>query len=515
MESRRTGNGYGLGLLAILILAIVVRLPFLCTRPMWFDEAYTWKLTNRFSWSEMICRTANDVHPPLDYLLSRLWQCLAGDSLIALRLPAMMYGALTILFVFAFAQYATVGANAKSATSLSIWAGGLCALLVNHVRWSQEARMYSLLVLLVVASSYFLWRCLCGAHSKKRDLVGYICTASLMLYVHNFGVFYYACQVAYVVSQMFAPNASLPVKNWRRCFLLAGTPFILYLPWLPVLIHQIGLVREGYWIPDVSFVRAFLVFPELMVAPDLFVDASSIVLILLGVVFFGTVAFACWQGNAFEKYLGFMILCPFILAIVVSVSLTPVLWPRYLLGGMVLFPLLVVSMTIRLLKSRTALIYLSMLAGLLVANVWFHFQKLNDRRGMAAITEFLRKQPDAEQPIVVTRTYLLFPLQYYLRHETSDRKVVGVTKTGLARLDGGSPLMRLNEVIPLAEMSELPDRIWVIDSNAWGYGAEVDLAAEWVETETAPFYAESPHVGWGHIRCREFHRTYRRQVDTM
>lgn len=129
----------------ILLLGFLLRLINL-NQSLWLDEAITalavrdntlWEITTKYS--------PGDFHPPLYYLVVKTWANIFGYSEISLRMPSVIFGTLTILFVF------LIGKKLWS-KKVGIVAGLFLALNPLAVYYSQEARMYSLETLLVSAS---------------------------------------------------------------------------------------------------------------------------------------------------------------------------------------------------------------------------------------------------------------------------------------------------------------------------------------------------------------------------
>lgn len=145
--------------LLILLLATAVRFHALGRQSFWNDEGNTARLSER-SVRLILEGTASDIHPPLYYLILSGWQKLVGTSEFALRSFSAFAGVLTVLFTIQLGRW------------LDGWRVGLVAGLFTAVSppliyYSQEARMYSLLGLLAVASTYVFVQGL-GARDKGR-----------------------------------------------------------------------------------------------------------------------------------------------------------------------------------------------------------------------------------------------------------------------------------------------------------------------------------------------------------
>jgi len=124
----------------ILILGLFFRLISL-NQSLWLDEATT-ALASRLPLTEFFNNfMLADFHPPLYYLIIHYWSLIAGTSEIALRIPSVVFGFLTIYVVYHIAK--ELKFKWPLAPALFLATSGL------HIYYSQEARMYSLVTFLV------------------------------------------------------------------------------------------------------------------------------------------------------------------------------------------------------------------------------------------------------------------------------------------------------------------------------------------------------------------------------
>jgi mannosyltransferase len=162
----------------VVAVATALRLFRLGTKSFWLDEATSVVLARVDShvfMGAIIHRQANMV---LYYLLLRGWICL-GSSEFAVRFLSMAAGVAAIPAIY------LLGARLFGPK-----AGTLAALLLSvhafHVRYSQEARAYSLFMLLTIGSCLFF---LCSLKQPSRNnWVGYTLASTLMVYTQVFGV---------------------------------------------------------------------------------------------------------------------------------------------------------------------------------------------------------------------------------------------------------------------------------------------------------------------------------------
>jgi len=255
----------------ILTLGFLLRLVQLQGRPVWYDEAFA-ILYARLRPALMVSATttpaagtgAADVHPLLYYFSLKSWMELVGSSAFSARFLSVILGMLTVALLWRLAIWC-LGPRTGFAV------GVLAAVNPFHVTYSQEARMYALLGLTCVASTWSFFRALdstpnpapitkdppevprtrgSGAwrplahHPPRWKWWGlYAVASALTLYTHHLGVFFIGG-----LHVLFATH-----RRWwlqlPKLLLADAVALTLFSPWLfGVLPGQIGFVRRGYWL---------------------------------------------------------------------------------------------------------------------------------------------------------------------------------------------------------------------------------------------------------------------------
>ncbi|QDT07421.1 hypothetical protein K227x_58480 [Rubripirellula lacrimiformis] len=492
----------------VVLVGAILRLAYIAERPIWFDEAFTWKLTNDFGWSEMLTRAAGDVHPPLYYMLSRAFQGLIGDSLFSLRYPSFLFGTATIGSLIWLSKKTSMNHPIADRMPLILWPGILLALLAVHVRWSQEARMYALMVMLSVASTHCLWNFIRSDGDRRVSATGFMIASVLLIYTHNFGGIFFASQLGYLFYRLRQDAGQESCVSLRWIGLFAAIPTLAYLPWLPSLLHQIGQVRNEYWIPPLTFERVSLLFSELILSEEYNATTPLIFRVLLSLLFFASLGYAIIRGSEFDRYLVAMILGPYFIAIAISLVLTPILWPRYLLASFALYPIVLVSVLYRLVEAKAAnrvmlLVALGLLVVLSRRSLDFQW-----RRGMQPVAASIIEHSKPSHPVVVARSYLLFETEHWLRNQTPKRRVFVLDNGEAVRFDGGLPLLRDSDVISPETLRERTERAWLIDSTAWNAPLLDSPPLGWRFTRHPAIEGWSPYSAWGRVRCWEIVREH-------
>jgi len=121
-------------LAAFVLLGLVLRSPLL-DRSVWFDEVCM-SGQRIGTWPQLLAVLYTDIHPPLFVLFMYCWNGVFGDSEVALRMPALLAGLLSIPLTY-WSGYRLVGPNA------ALWAAALLMLSPVHIWYSAEARLYA------------------------------------------------------------------------------------------------------------------------------------------------------------------------------------------------------------------------------------------------------------------------------------------------------------------------------------------------------------------------------------
>lgn len=236
-------NQNRLRLLTIIIAAFALRLTLLGRQSLWYDEGVTWLLSQMKSLADLVEWTAADIQPPLYYLLIWSTDILFGHSEWALRFPSALFNTLTVPLVYALARRLFGRGSAPRLAAL------LFAVSPLMVYYSQEARMYSLLVFEAVLTGYLLLNILHPAAAPNRTLrvypLLYGLGAAAALYTHYFAAFLVAVHLLYTVVVLLGrPRQS--ARLLPQTAVMFGLAALLFAPWLPTLLSRLG-DDPSYW----------------------------------------------------------------------------------------------------------------------------------------------------------------------------------------------------------------------------------------------------------------------------
>jgi len=206
---------------------------FYLIQSVWRDEAFSYFMAKP-NLSQVVVNTANDFNPPLYYLLLHFWIKLVGKSDVGLRFLSFLPHLLSVYIAYLIGKKL---ASKKMAVFLSFFTFFNPMLLY----YALEIRMYSWYALFVFITFYFFY---------TKNWKWYIISGVLGLYTHSFFPFIFLAFISY----LFLSGQA----NKKNVFYTA-TPFIFYLPWLPILIVQFFNSTNSWMFPvDFQLLKSVL-----------------------------------------------------------------------------------------------------------------------------------------------------------------------------------------------------------------------------------------------------------------
>lgn len=233
---------------AIILIGAYLRLTELSRQSLWFDEIDVVVRAQRPFGQVLHTFVQQGENGPLYNLMLALWIRVAGISEIAVRFPSAVAGTLAIPLIY------LLGRRVAGST-VGLIAAGLLAISPYHVWYSQEAKMYSIVVLLALASTYAFVAAL--ETNERLWWVAYVVVTSLMFYTHVVTVLVFVAQSLYAV---------LSYRSWRgreKSWLIAAAA--LTLPYVPIALWAakvVGLTNTqvATWQPPVALWDAIQIF---------------------------------------------------------------------------------------------------------------------------------------------------------------------------------------------------------------------------------------------------------------
>ncbi len=215
--------------LLVILLGAALRFGSLGGDSLWYDEVLTLG-TARIG---LNAATGVRDHPPLLYLLSAIAVSLFGESEFSIRFPSAIAGTLALPLVFVLGRR-------LDRRRTGFWALLLLTLSPFHLRYSQEARHYALLMTVSLATLVLLHRAL--TDPKLGRWLAFGCATGLNLYTH-YGAFPVLASQAILIG-IWSVGRIRAGRPWSISYPLVAALVVVVvcLPWIGHL--RLALVRN-------------------------------------------------------------------------------------------------------------------------------------------------------------------------------------------------------------------------------------------------------------------------------
>lgn len=234
----------------VLILGLLLRLREFSSTSFWFDEGFTGNVI-KFSWSEMFKVISEDeVHPPLYYILIRLWTYIFGVTQSGIRSFSVVTGLISVFVAYLIGKDFFSSRNKYPVSGLLL----SFALAVSpfFVSYSVEGRSYSLICLEALLTVYFAFRYITKGY-RWRDLLMLLVLCLLLFFTHYL-------QVVFIIALFIS------IIFYRYVFKIDSTNHVLLFSFLGIILLSLigpfffpikSFLRDKglqslWWIPDIS-----------------------------------------------------------------------------------------------------------------------------------------------------------------------------------------------------------------------------------------------------------------------
>lgn len=209
------------------VLAALLAIFLSAGQSVWFDEGYSILLAKR-SVGDLLALTAVDAHPPLYYLLLKLWGGIFGFSEIALRSMSAVFlgGAVTVALLLVKRIFSA---------RVALVAVPFLLFAPFALRYGYEIRMYALAAFVAVSATYALVRA--WQTKQKRWWTLYALFVALGMYTLYMTIAIWMAHVVwlFVVS---VRSKQRPFWRWQWWYAYLGA-ILLFALYIPTFLHQL------------------------------------------------------------------------------------------------------------------------------------------------------------------------------------------------------------------------------------------------------------------------------------
>jgi 4-amino-4-deoxy-L-arabinose transferase-like glycosyltransferase len=231
---------------AAITLGVYLRLAGINSKSLWLDEVMTVDDVNMPTLAAMFSHFKNLPLPPLYYISLWTWVGFWGLNDVSIRSLSTVSGLLALPVMY-LTWRPLLGPRAMA------WAMALLALNSYHIAYSQDAKMYSMVWLLAIASSGCFLNAVSGRPRRAGWLIGYGISTACLPMVSYVGI------VPLLVQGIY--GAALLVLSPRRRWLVmdaAVTASIAFVPttlYSPIAVSAASGRYSITWIPEVTWAR--------------------------------------------------------------------------------------------------------------------------------------------------------------------------------------------------------------------------------------------------------------------
>ena len=319
------------------------------TPRLWGDEVFNYSLSQG-SWISLIKRAGLDMaHPPLFYIVLKLWISLVGSSMAGLRVLTVA------LSIAALVPFLMLGRELLFRTRELALALSLMAINNYLILYSYYLRPYSLLLFLTLCSDVAFLKFLRRDESgNTRALFILITVNVLFVYTHYFAWLVVIAQFLWV---MFMDR-----RHLRGLTVAAAITILCFLPWVGVIVYVSTQVSytildqvHWHWPPGLASVVMLLRCYHGGFKSTWLTLAGSGVFVLLAILPVARFALSARKTKRDESVklnplvlLAWLTTFPIVVSLVIAHELTWVWEPRYVIVSAVPYLLLVAASAFRL-----------------------------------------------------------------------------------------------------------------------------------------------------------------------
>lgn len=224
--------------LIILFAGAYVSLSF--NNNIWGDEAYTIDLLrNCRSMGDVWLFTAQDVHPPLYYMIVQVFTNVFGLHLTLLKIVSII----PILITMAIgATYITKKYHFKTGLLFILMIG----VIPCSMEYAVQVRMYSWTILFVTICGLASYEAYVNGKNKAYLVMGLSGVACA--YTHYFAF----VSILWIYGLLFLALLFTKRKELLKWLFMVMGSILLFSPWIPFMKGQVSGVSGSYWIPEIT-----------------------------------------------------------------------------------------------------------------------------------------------------------------------------------------------------------------------------------------------------------------------
>lgn len=253
-------------------------------------------------------------NPPLFFIIIHFWIKMFGIDPVSARFLPMLFSSLAVIFVY------KIGKQFIN-RQVAIFSSLLYTFSNIIIMEAHDARVYSLLVMLTLASMYYFLMVI-KSEKKHTYWIIFTLTNALLVYSHFLSFFVLISETVYV----FALK-EVRVKIWKNYLISSFALFLSFLPYLYLFIHRSAqAVSSGINTPELNKWHLFYSLFITSNFPLLTLNFLLIILIFLVYNFIKKI-----QLSLYEKIIGGWFFLSYFIIMIVSLKIPIITIHKYLI----------------------------------------------------------------------------------------------------------------------------------------------------------------------------------------
>jgi uncharacterized membrane protein (UPF0136 family) len=335
----------------------------------------------------------DDIHPPLYIILLHFWVKFFGTSELSSRFLSLVFGVLSVWIMYLLSRK-------LFSEKAALIAAALMAFSPIMIYYSQEARNYSLFVLLALLSFYFFINYIYKKNYKNQ--AAYCFFSLLLIYTHIFSFLIIFAQNIYILYRYKFKIKKL--LNWFAGQLIL---LLLFMPWLPILFRQ-AHNKMYSWLPK----------PDLGMLAKTVIDFFgnrlnlSIFLILIIVIILTKKYKQLDKNKIF--FLSSWIILPFLIVLCYSIIFPSLYHTRYMLFVLPAI-LIIFSLLIERISRKNKFFAYALLFIVIISSFVSIVNQVNntDKDNWRVVSDFIEKNAKGNDVVFIDPFYNQYPFTYY------------------------------------------------------------------------------------------------------
>lgn len=386
---------------ALVITAFILRMLFISSESFWIDEIMT-SLRSQWGTHEMLRSIAERDHLPLYYLTIQIWAGFFGSGEAGLRSFSALMGAISVIPIY------LIGRRFSRRRALMI--GAVACVLPVMIYFGQEAKMYSLLILLSSLSIYLLMEYLDPIHlrwSASRPLL--IIVNLLLAFTHYYSYLLLIGELALISFVIIKRDQGFRFKNMIKIAVPVIVPILSFSVWLTFIIFE-GVLFDQTTGGGISFAPLSLlaIIPFLSGSygvPETIKDlpmVSASIFLLISVIITFFPGKGIMRTGICPKHLAvFLLLLVPGLSIIISLSIMNIFGYRYFL---ILIPVVMCLAIwpverVKVQRTKDVLLILTVAFSIIALPVQYNETDKFDWRGAVSYIEDSAEEGDIVVPV--------------------------------------------------------------------------------------------------------------------